>query len=695
MAQTSGLIQRLKWATSTDVLYAFLGPTASATQAFILPFDPGDPGVHASRRTMSVVLARAHAAGLPVTLTHDSARTEIEGVDLRFAQVRVEGIEVTQAIQNLSHAVPLIALKPTVVRVYLSSRLPAAVTVRGVLSVRRAGGTTQTLPSLNTVTLNPTDFGQLNTFRNDAARSLNFRLAPGQTAAGELDVSLSSLTDTATNTSVVFSPPGVLDTFEFTTAAPMRLAVIGFSYQQGAQTFTPTSTDIGLLISWLRRAYPVAQVIASQQVVTSTSTVPFSCGDINAELAAIRALDVSAGVDARTHYYGIVADGGFFMRGCAAIAFSTDPAAVSSGPTGPGSWGWDFDGSYGDWYGGHELGHNFGRLHPGFCGESNDDNSYPFTAGQLANADGSYAGFDVGDAAWGRPLTALPGTVWHDVMTYCNRQWLSSYTYAAIRARLAAEDALGPGAGAGGGAGRPDERYPRGFREAEAEAARTGQVAAERRLVSVVARVNLTRGEGRIAYVNPVAQGEVAVADAGGRATLRALDADGKVISEIPCPVKPLSDAAPDQDQEGLCDVVMPVDPATVAIELWIDDRLADTFRARAAAGEGVERGAAELQVGAVRAAPRRGEGGGVELAWGGRGRRAAGVSYSVQVSRDRGRTWRTVSVGLREPRVTVDAANLPSEGPVLFRVIASDGFRSTESVLEWSPAEGDAGPEG
>lgn len=684
MAQTSGLIQRLKWATSTDVVYTFLGPIPAATQAFILPYDPGDLGLLAARRAMSAVLGRAHAAGQPVTLTHAAGRTEIEGVDLRFARVRVDGIEVTQAIQNLSQAVPLIALKPTVVRVYLSSRLSAPVTVRGVLSVRRAGGTTQTLQSLNAVTLDPADFGQLNTLRNDASRSLNFRLPPVQTAVGELDVSLTSLTDTGANAPVIFNPPGVIDTFSFTAAAPLRLGAVGFSYQQGtpAQTFTPSSTDFGLLVSWLRRAYPVAQVIASQQVVTSTSAVPFSCGAINAELAAIRALDVSAGADARTHYYAIVSDGGFFMRGCATIAGSADPTAVGSGPTGPGSWGWDFDGSYGDWYGGHELGHTFGRLHPGFCGESNDDNSYPFTAGQLANGDGSYAGLDVGDAAWGLPLTALPGTVWHDVMTYCNRQWLSSYTYAAVRARLSAEDALGSGAGAGGGAGRPDDRFPPGIGADERE----GQVVPQRRLVSVVARINLTRGEGRFAFVNPIARGDVSVPEATGPVSIRAIDADGQVLSELGCAVKELSDADPDADREGLCDVVMPIDAATVELQLWVDDQLADAYRPRAAPQDEEAR----VRPRGARATRARGPAGGAELAW---EAGAQGETYSVQVSRDRGRTWRTVAVGLRERQVTVDPTNLPPEGPVLFRIIASDGFESAESVIEWSPPDDEATP--
>ena len=129
------------------------------------------------------------------------------------------------------------------------------------------------------------------------------------------------------------------------------------------------------------------------------------------------------------------------MRGEASgIPGQPDPSVVASGPTGPNSWGWDFDGSYGDWYGGHELGHTFGRFHPGSgCGESSDDPNYQYIFGQLANYDAGCVGFDVGDAALGIAMAAYPGTAWHDVMTYCNNQWLSDYTYNRIRNRLADE----------------------------------------------------------------------------------------------------------------------------------------------------------------------------------------------------------------------------------------------------------------
>ena len=131
------------------------------------------------------------------------------------------------------------------------------------------------------------------------------------------------------------------------------------------------------------------------------------------------------------------------MRGLASgIPTTADPTTVASGPCGGGTFGWDTDGSYGDWYTGHELGHTFGRFHAEFCGAGGGA-PYPFTDGQLSNADGAFVGFDVGDIANGLPLRALPGTAWHDVMSYCVNQWISSFTYTGIRTRLIAEDGDG------------------------------------------------------------------------------------------------------------------------------------------------------------------------------------------------------------------------------------------------------------
>jgi hypothetical protein len=117
---------------------------------------------------------------------------------------------------------------------------------------------------------------------------------------------------------------------------------------------------------------------------------------------------------------------------------------VSSGPTGPGTQGWDFDGSYGDWYAGHEIGHTLGRAHPDpnsddpatkntveGCGHSRSDPNYPY-AQALIGASGDTEGFDSGEPSLSVPRAIYPGNVWADVMSYCDNQWVSDYTYQGM-----------------------------------------------------------------------------------------------------------------------------------------------------------------------------------------------------------------------------------------------------------------------
>jgi hypothetical protein len=449
VAETTGFVQRLKWDVGGAARYAYIGDDPTSTEVFTIAEQAADSDVTISgKRGMARLLGHAQLRGFQVVVTHPAGGAELSRVEtpewnLTQNPVQLDAIEVTQAIQDLSQSVPLVASKRTAVRLYLSNYSSASMTVSGELSLRRAPSDVPvTIASVNTVLLDPAQAGNLSAARGDAAHSLNFLLPDTHTVEGPLTITIASINDVGTGNQVSIGHER-RPTVRFIASPPLRVRVLGMRYQQGNPpvTYVPANVDFALLMSWLGRAYPVGQVVSSQTVIDVTAAPPFGCGDINAQLAAIRALDMSAGGDPRTHYYGLVSDGGFFMRGCAAgIPATADPSTVASGPTGPATWGWDFDGSYGDWYGGHELGHTFGRKHPGFCGESQDDlQSYPFASGQLAGSDNSFAGFDVGDPAQGLPMVALRGQSWHDVMTYCNYQWLSPYTYRGILARLITE----------------------------------------------------------------------------------------------------------------------------------------------------------------------------------------------------------------------------------------------------------------
>lgn len=452
MAQTIGFVQRLKWDVANAALVAYIGDDPASTEVFTIVAQPADSDETLSaKRGMGRLLCQAQLRGFQVVVSYPDTGSALTQVttplsDITTNPVQLDAIEVTQAIQDLSQSIPLLAGKPTVIRVYLSNYSPASMTVSGELALRQAPTDTPvTVGSASAMLLDPAHAGDLPGARNDVTRSLNFVVPYECTVAGALAITVASVTDVATGSAVSFGRER-RPTVGFIAGPSLRARILGMRYQLGNPpvAYTPRAVDFDLLKSWLARAYPAGEVITSQAIIDATTTPPFACGDVNAQLAAIRALDMSAGADPRTHYYGMVSDGGFWMRGCAAVPATPDPSAVGSGPAGTpfGSFSWDTDASYADWYGGHEIGHTFGRLHPGFCGETKDDlQHYPFPNGQLGGAVNSFVGFDVGDPVQGLPMTALPGQTWHDVMTYCSYEWLSPYTYRGILDRLIAEEA--------------------------------------------------------------------------------------------------------------------------------------------------------------------------------------------------------------------------------------------------------------
>jgi hypothetical protein len=588
-------------------------------------------------------------------------------------QAHLDAIEVIQSVQDLGQSVPLTARKATFVRVYLGVTA-GPLTVLGEVRVsRQANGPWTRVPSVGNAKLATSRSGstlaQLQTRRDDIRFSLNFRLPPRFTRAGQLWVRRGRVRDAATGGRVRVMDPVGKKSVTFIESPALRLRVINLQYSTGTPpaTFSATANDLAHLRSWLRRAYPVPNVNFSSVTVAATAAWPFTSGQANAQVAAIRALDIVGGGNPRTHYYGFVSDGGGFMRGSATgIPGVADPSVVASGPTGPNSWGWDNDGSYGDWYGGHELGHTFGRFHPGFCGESHDDAAYPFAAGQVANNDDAFVGLDVGDASLGLALVALPGTAWHDVMTYCPTQWVSSYAYAGIRDRLVAEAALFPGA-------------------VPAAPVAAGASAPDGPAVHIAALVNLSDRTGSIEHVTPLPGSPTptpTLPPGDTRLALRTRTAAG-TTRVYPVEFKPDLCRLPDEDEIGLVDAVIDVDVNVTAIELLVDGTSIATFETGATPGA-----AAHLQLRRT-AAEGDDEEEGITvsrsaLSWDDTSAAEGGrPTYIVQASTDGGQTWQTLAVGATQTTLQLDPADYADAEHVRFRVLTTNGISYTEASTE------------
>ncbi len=586
--------------------------------------------------------------------------------------VGLDGLEVTQEVQDTGHSVPLVAGKATIVRAYL--RFPVAVEVRGELMVSRsAGGPWTAVPSLGTARLDPSRTGstlaQLRTRRGDLAFGLNFRLPAAFTTQGPLFLRIGTVRR-ATGTALPSIAGASVRSVTFQRSATLRVRLVRIRYTQNSRTFEPSNVDATLFASWLRRAYPCSRLQLTTSTVTAQPAAPFNASLINAQLIALRAVDVSTGTDARTHYYGMVSDGGFFMRGLASgIPNSPAPGTVASGPTGPGTMGWDTDGSYGDWYGGHELAHTFGRLHAEFCGALGGG-PYPFPNGQLSGTDEAFVGIDVGDPALGRPMRLMGAISSHDVMTYCSNQWISSFTYNGIYQRLVAEDALPAGAG-GGPEGRSMD-----MGTTESGAGPAG--------VRVIAAVNMTTSAVSITAVIPAGTDPTGTDQTAGygapdgpdarHLAIRVRDAGGEVLDEWPAAFRRSSCADPDEDVTGVLDEVVPMPAGTGVVEVLLDGAVAD----RRDVGGSIS-ASGSLAPGLEGLDADRTSGGGLHLVWDVPDA-PAGQRYAVQLSDDGGTSWRTVAVDLPAPEVELPGTELASaSGETLTaRILATTGLAST-----------------
>ena len=571
--------------------------------------------------------------------------------------VFLDGLEVTQELQDLTHTVPLIAQKTTIVRAYLKYA-PGPVEVRGELRIAwKPHGPWLSVQSLGTAQLDPSRSGQtlaaLRSRRADLAFSLNFRLPPNLASQGQMWLRLGKIRR-ATGTPLPSLAGLPSRTVTFQPPAPLRLRLVRIRYTMGTPPVThePAAIDAAYIASWLRRAYPIARLDLTTTTVTATPTPPFLAAQINAQLIALRAVDVSTGTDARTHYYGMVADSGFFMRGRAAgIPQTPQPDIVASGPTGPGTFGWDNDGSYGDWMGGHELGHTLGRFHAEFCGALGGA-QYPFQNGQLSDADEAFVGIDVGDPVAGLPMRVMGGVDSHDVMSYCDDQWLSSFTYNGIYERLVDEDALPAGADVG----------------PTMASAMEGSQGAGLSAMRVIAALNLTDRSGTITSILPTDVGGGAPVDEAGehQVLIRVLDAGGSVLDERPAAFRRSACEEPDEDVTGVVDVDIPPVAGAASIELVVDGQVVDS---QLVGGDPTVGALAAPDLATAGPGETSGD---VELRWEAPGAPAS-QRYIVQVSDDDGSTWHTVAVGLAEPVVRLPSDEVTGD-ELTVRILATTG---------------------
>jgi hypothetical protein len=160
-------------------------------------------------------------------------------------------------------------------------------------------------------------------------------------------------------------------------------------------------------MDYTRRLHPIpdytVQVRAAINSAVTLSADGTGWDTMLSEVTAQRAVDGSS-----RYYFGVLHV--TYSSGVAGIGWIGQPVAI----------GWDYLPSA-SWVLAHEIGHNFGFGHTGCSGEADPDPGYPYPGGAI----GVY-GYDL----WASSLKDK--SAYKDVMSYCNPQWISDYTYKEI-----------------------------------------------------------------------------------------------------------------------------------------------------------------------------------------------------------------------------------------------------------------------
>ena len=274
------------------------------------------------------------------TPTRTPTRTAVPTADLA-----IDALEVTQGIQDLSNTVPLVANKRTYVRGHVRANTDEHRGILGRFSFEREGRWYGSY-----VADNPTGRIAVRSlpYRGGRDESFFLEIPPELLAAGTLNVCLELNSDRV----VLESDYGNnwrCTSVTLTNSPPVKVKIYNIRYRSAGVTHQISAIDYENFVSWLRRAFPVANVEWELRIADFGRAVPppvSGCSTVNSSLARRRALD---GSPAEWRYYGMVSDTGGFMRGCAAGYEASGPPARATGAgtstaptaigTAPMSWG--------------------------------------------------------------------------------------------------------------------------------------------------------------------------------------------------------------------------------------------------------------------------------------------------------------------------------------------------------------------
>ncbi|MBK7897616.1 MAG: hypothetical protein IPJ90_22600 [Anaerolineaceae bacterium] len=327
----------------------------------------------------------------------------------------IAGLEISQSVQDASNGVPLVANRPTVVRVYTETGDGSNVPNASVTLTATRGGTPLTPVTSNTQTASGAS--------NRANLNSTFNVVlPASWLSGTVQITAKVNGQTGS---------GFMQTFTFNTVPALNVVIVPIDYYQvgasGGNGFYPAPTT-QQITDWIMRAYPLSNmnVTLRSMPYSFTGNLRDSGSEWSRLLSETRTLKNSDGAPSSTVYYAYIN----FGSGCTNTWFNCSGGIAGIGFIGlrvsvgihnlPSGFGPEATGELA----GHEIGHNFDREHAP-CN----------VTGGIWSTDPKHAGASIGeyglDGIGGALELYSPGA-YVDMMSYCDPVWVSDFTYKAL-----------------------------------------------------------------------------------------------------------------------------------------------------------------------------------------------------------------------------------------------------------------------
>jgi hypothetical protein len=360
----------------------------------------------------------------PKSRTATVAAGDTASVTVTYAAVapslnlRIAGWQLTQSTQTANGTIPLVEGRDAFLRVFAVASQANSAAPKVRVRVYRDGALTSTLiiPAPGSSTPTSKDESTLD-------KSWNVTL-PGSLIQGGLgilaDVDPDDAISEKNETDNTSPESGTPQTVTAATAPILKLTLVPVKQVANGLQGDVSEGNTPLFLDLTRRMHPLSDIDAHVHAVFTTDSGTPALESSNANgawgtvLGEIDALRIVEGTD--RSYFGVVKLG--YSQGVAGIGFIAVPSAI----------GYD-DPRDGGRVMAHELGHTWGRFHSP-CGQpAGIDPDYPYPGGNIG-----VFGVDVANAVLKDP--SLP-----DIMGYCSNPWISDYTYRAIEAFRAAQQA--------------------------------------------------------------------------------------------------------------------------------------------------------------------------------------------------------------------------------------------------------------